>query len=187
VSLLVVALVPGLLAGWAVGGRLSRLAELDLRAPAVIFAAVALQLGLGRAPTSARLPLLVVSAGLIGAWLVLNARRRAPLLGFAIGVLALGWLLNVAVMVPNRGMPVSDAALARIGAPAETDVSDGSLFKHIRADRDSSLRWLGDTIPVRPLGAVVSAGDIVMALGVTLVLGAGMAGRDAAATVPAST
>lgn len=183
--LLVVVLVPGLLAGWAVGGRLGRLADLDLRAPAVILAAVALQLGLGRAPAGARLPLLVVSAGLVAAWLVLNARRRAPLLGFAIGLLAAGWVANLAVMVPNRGMPVSGAALARLGAPPETDVIDGSLYKHVRADGDSTLRWLGDVIPVRPLRAVVSPGDVVMAAGVLIVLAAGMAGRDAA--VPATT
>ena len=184
-SLLVVALVPGLVAGWAVGGRLGRLAELHLRAPGVIFAAAALQLALVFAPTGLRPAGLIVSSVLVGVWLVLNAGRRTPLLAVAVGLLALGWILNLAAMIPNRGMPVSGAAMASIGAPPETDVADGSLYKHVAADRHTTLPWLGDVIPVRPLGAVVSAGDIVMAIGVALVLVGGMARRESPLPVPA--
>ena len=177
-TLLVVVLVPGLLAGWAVGGRLSRLADVELRAPAAIFGAVALQLALGLVPAELRLPGLVASGVLVTAWLVANARDRTPALGLAVGLLAVGWALNLAVMVPNRGMPVSDTALSRIGAPAEVDVADGNLFKHVRADGDTVLPWLGDVVPVPPLRAVVSAGDVFMAAGVFLVLAAGMARRE---------
>ena len=175
-TLLFAALVPGVLLGWAVGGRLGRLADLDLRAPAAILVAVALQLGLGLVPEGGRLPVLTASSVLVGVWLLANARGRPPVLRAAVGLLALGWLLNVAVMVPNRGMPVSGAALADLGAPAATDVTDGNLYKHVPADGDTALGWLGDVIPLPPLGVVASAGDLVMAVGLVLVLAAGMAG-----------
>lgn len=177
-SLLVAALVPGLLAGWVVGGRLSRLADLGLRAPLVIFAAVGLQLGLGLAPAGWRPAGLAASSALVGAWLVLNLRQRPPVLRIAVGLLAVGWLLNLAVMVPNRGMPVSDAALARIGAPPELDVADGNLYKHVPADSGTAVPWLADVVPLAPLGAVVSVGDLVMAVGGFLLLAGGMARRE---------
>lgn len=178
-TLLFAALVPGVLVGWAVGGRLGRLAALDLRAPAAILAAVALQFGLGLVPRDARLGVLTVSSLLVGVWLLANARNRPPVLRLAIGLLALGWLLNVAVMVPNRGMPVSSAGLARIGAHPALDVRDGNLYKHVPADRTTTLRWLGDVLPVPPLGLVASAGDLVMAVGLAVVVTAGMAGAGA--------
>ena len=116
---------------------------------------------------------------LVGGWLGLNARRRAPVLAAAIGLLAVGWLLNVATMVPNGGMPVSSVALEKIGAPSDVDVTDGALFKHVPADGDTVLPWLGDVLPVAPLDAVVSVGDLVMAVGGSLLVAAGMAGRRA--------
>jgi hypothetical protein len=185
VTLLVVALVPGLLAGWAVGGRLSRLADLELRAPVAIFGAVATQLGLGFLPSGVRPVFLVASFVLISVWLAANLGDRPAALRLAIGLLAVGWALNLVVMLPNRGMPVSSVALDRIGAPSEVDVTDGSLYKHVHADRDTTLPWLGDVIPVAPLGVVVSVGDVVMALGGFLLLAAGMARRHQRLPMPA--
>lgn len=184
-ALLAVSLFPGILAGWAVGGRLGRLAELELRAPAVIFAALALQLGLGLLPAGARAPALAGSCVLVGVWLLLNVRGRPPVLGLAVGLLAAGWLLNVAVMLPNGGMPVSGAALARIGAPPQTDVSDGHLYKHVPADAETVLPWLADVVPLAPLSAVVSAGDLVLAAGGFLLLATGMARAGTALPAPA--
>jgi hypothetical protein len=88
-------------------------------------------------------------------------------------------------MLPNHGMPVSAVALDRIGAPSDVDVTDGSLFKHVGADGDTVLPWLGDVIPVAPLGVVISAGDVVMALGGFLLLAAGMARRESPQLVAA--
>ena len=106
-SLLAVALVPGLLAGWVVGGRLSRLADLRLRAPAVIFAAAGVQLASGWLPAGWRWGALVVSSVLVGAWLVANVVGRSGVLHLAIGLLAVGCVLNLAERARNRGMPVS--------------------------------------------------------------------------------
>jgi hypothetical protein len=48
--------------------------------------------------------------------------------------------------------------------------------KHVAADDTTRLLWLGDVVPVRPIGKVVSSGDIVLLLGVAAAAAAGMAG-----------
>jgi hypothetical protein len=46
--------------------------------------------------------------------------------------------------------------------------------KHVAADETTLLRKLGDVIPVRPVQKVVSAGDVVLLLGVAAAVAGGM-------------
>jgi len=95
-----------------------------------------------------------------------------------------GWLvmaglaMNLAVVLPNGGMPVSAAAVSVAGAPAGTVVA-GDLKRHEMTSGDV-LRPLGDVIPVpKPVGIVLSVGDLALYSGVAWFLLAVMLGRPA--------
>ena len=118
----------------------------------------------------------MTSTALVGLWLAANLPRRPSIARLPFGLLAAGFALNVAVMAPNQGMPVSRAALDAVGAPAAADVAAGNLDKHVAMDGDTALPWLGDVVALPPLRMVVSAGDLVMAGGIVLLVGVMMAG-----------
>lgn len=172
------AILVGLLAGIASGGRPGALARPSFRAPAIVTAAVIVQVALGLVPTGARFPLVVASYAAVGVWLVLNAVGRPPVLRAAIVVVAVGWAVNLAAIVPNGGMPVSGPALATAGLPSDTRVEEGHLFKHVPATSDSVLRPLGDVIPVRPFRAVISIGDIALFAGLAMTVAAATRAGD---------
>lgn len=103
---------------------------------------------------------LAVSALLVAAFLLRNRGLRG------VGLVSLGLLANAVVVVADGAMPVSLAAAAR----ASVDVSDllaGVDPRHVVATSATSLRWLGDVLPVPlPLAPeVVSAGDVLVAAG----------------------
>lgn len=172
-TLFLLAVAAGLLAGWTMGGRLGQLAGLRLRAPTLVALALALQVGAGVAASGWRLALVAVSYLLAGAWLGRNLPGRSMRLRAGLALLALGWALNLAAMIPHQGMPVSSQALHRVGAPLGADVGDGHLSKHVRAHA-SAVSWLGDVIPVRPLKAVISIGDLALLAGVGLCVAGAM-------------
>ncbi len=170
-----IAVATGVALGYLRGGRLRHLSDLDLRASLVLVAALGLQLGAGLAPEGWRFPITVCSYAAVAAWLVVNAWGRTRQLRVALGLLAAGWLLNLAAIVPNGGMPVSLHAAREVGAHAHIDVTEGNLYKHVPASGETALPWLGDVVPVSALGSVISVGDVVMFLGLVLALGSGMA------------
>lgn len=165
----------GLVAGYAGGGRLRGLGLLQLRAHLLVVAAVAAQLALPLIDESLRNPVVALSYGMVGAWLVLNLARRGSVLRLAIGLLAVGWMLNVAPIAANGAMPVSVDALGQIGGPSADDIAAGNIDKHIAAGPGTPLGFLGDVIAVTPLGAVVSIGDVIMFIGIVLIVAAAMA------------
>jgi hypothetical protein len=169
----------GVLAGYAFGGRLTNLALMRWRSFPLVGIAIAMQVALSLRPLRNALgdhtwDAVVTSYALIGLWLVLNIRHRRGLTRAGVGLAAAGWLLNVIVMVPNRGMPVSAAGLDAAGAPPDLKVSSGHLYKHVLASHSSVLRPLGDVIPLRLLHTVISAGDVVMLVGIATIVAAGM-------------
>jgi len=110
-------------------------------------------------------PWLVGASGvLLAVWFVVNLRGARGVLRWGLGIALLGASMNLVVMVPNGGMPVSKAALEAIDG-GHVDVSDGHLYKHRLADDDTVLAPLGDVIPVRPLRMAASVGDVVLLLG----------------------
>jgi hypothetical protein len=142
-------------------------APLGLRRPTLAVLAVALQAAPGLPGghlVDLRDGLLVASAIAITAWFALNLRAARGALRVALGVALAGGLLNLAVMLPNGGMPVAPEALAEIGG-AGVDVTDGHLYKHLLIDDGTVLAFLGDVIPVRPLGMAASVGDGVLLAG----------------------
>jgi hypothetical protein len=136
--------------------------------------AAALQLAIGVPPlhhlsSDSRFAVVLVSYGVVGFWLVVNAIRQMPGLRFCAGLISLGWLANVVAIVANRGMPVSPSALARIGV-RHSSVANGNLFKHVLETSHTVVPWLGDVIPIAVpvLKNVISVGDILVVLGAML-------------------
>jgi hypothetical protein len=170
----------GLAIGLAVGGRLLALADVSLRAPGLVWVGLGIQVALGAEvlrslPEGRRFALVLASYGLVGSWLVVNAVAHAGAMRTAMALLAGGWMLNVVVMVPNGGMPVSAAALEASGAPPGLDVAEGHLWKHVPESPTTSLAWLGDVVGVPSLKTVLSAGDLVMVAGIAVAFAAGVA------------
>lgn len=173
--LLALVLLLGVAAGYACGGRLRGLADLRLRVPGVLFAAVAVQVALVRVPSSWRPVLVLATYVAVGGWLIVNLAGRAP--GLRAGFLAAGtgWCLNLAAMAGSGRMPVSAAALNAAGI-GDLTVDRGHLSKHLEGGSGLLARALGDVIPLRPLHAVISAGDVALFAGIVVVVALAMTG-----------
>jgi hypothetical protein len=167
--------------GWLRGGRLHRIGEADLRGGWLLATGFGLQVALdvlatrGVLPGTEGYPLLLLSQVLVGAWVVRNLRRPG------VALIGLGLLANALVIAANGAMPVDPAAIVAAGGPADAQ----AVGKHVLADDDTALLWLADVIAVPPLRAVVSIGDLVLALGLFPLLlhlmRSGTARRSAAA------
>jgi Family of unknown function (DUF5317) len=162
----------GVLAGYLAGGSLSGLLGTRLRALWLLWLAAAVQIvelsarALGR---DWRLPLLAVTFALAGAWLVINLPGR-PLAMKTGAVAALaGGLINGAVIAANGRMPYLPAAArtAGIGPGLETP-------KNVAAGPGSHLIALGDTIPVPPLHAIISVGDVLIIIAAVVLIATAM-------------
>ncbi|HVE97778.1 MAG TPA: DUF5317 domain-containing protein [Mycobacteriales bacterium] len=158
------------LIGYARGGSLATLSHLSLPGWPLVFLALAAQ-GLGAlvaatsslAPRAAYVAGLLVSAVLVTAFMVRNRHLRG------VPLIAAGFVLNAAVVAANGAMPVSlwaarHAGIETAGLVAGTDV------RHEVATDATRLRLLADVIPVpTPVDrarSVVSAGDVVLAAGI---------------------
>ena len=171
--LVIVTVVLGTAVGYLGGGRLRRLADVDLSRVwllVVAFGAQVLLNGLTAAGVrtgAAGTALLVASqAALVGfVW----ANRVLP----GMLLVAVGFGLNALVIVANGAMPVSrDAIAALTSEPVEIAVG-----KHRLLEAGDPLPWLADVIPVPVLRQVVSIGDVVLALGVAVLVAALMLPR----------
>jgi hypothetical protein len=174
------AALAGIAAGYAFKGRLGRIGTIALSARALVFAALAIMVfgsfvDLGAGPDRV---LVALGYGLVAAFLVANVRRFSGALRFGLLALALGWSLNATVIMVNGGMPLSRAAYAASGQHEATlTPGTGGFFKIVIADETTVMRPLGDVIPVRAVGKVLSAGDLVLMLGLAVSIAAAMQGR----------
>lgn len=145
------------------GGRLRRIADAQLRLPWLLFAGLALQIGVDVAAgrgvladaSTTGLGLLIGSQVLVVAWLVIN--RTLP----GVALVALGLALNAVVIAANGAMPVDPAAMRALGL-GELQVPPG---KHTLLTDATRLPWLADIFPLPPLRSIISVGDIVLAAG----------------------
>ncbi len=181
----------GVLVGYANGGRLRLLAQVRLRAGWVVGTAVAIQIALGAlsrhqllgAPF--RVPLVLVSDLLVGAWVARNLATRSRSEQAALCTNGIGWLANLVPIAVYGAMPVSALALRQAGLSG-LDVARGHLGKHMLATHSASVAapWpaLDDWIPLHVLAIVVSPGDLVMALGLAATVAAMMSPRWLRAT-----
>jgi hypothetical protein len=143
------------------GGRLGALAEVRLRLPWALPAALALQvvaLDLPGVPDWLRPPLHVGSYLVAGAFLVAN--RRLP----GLPLVGLGAAANLLAIAANGGvMPASPSALAAAGLPP-----DPPGFANSAVLADPRLAFLGDVLAIPagwPLANVFSVGDVLIAAG----------------------
>jgi hypothetical protein len=164
-----VALLVAIVVGWLSGGSLDRLGTMPMRSRRLVFGAFVAQ-ALGAIVGGPLYPLgLVVSAGLVGWFLVRNRGIRGT------GLVALGLLSNALVVALNGAMPVSVDAAGRAGTTTQ-HILIGDDPRHELADRHTRLRFLGDVVPVRApwRPEVVSPGDILVAAGLAQLVLIGM-------------
>lgn len=156
-----IALLLGLAAGLVTGGRPSNAGRRPLRGTGALGGAVVLQV----------LPELVDVSETTGLACVLGS--YALLLGFGLAnmrivgvpVVLVGLLCNVAVITANGGMPVRAEAILAVDRSADLGDLDFGAKRHLEEPGDR-LTFLGDVVPVRPLGQVLSFGDLILAVGI---------------------
>ena len=161
--MLALALIVCLITVPLAGGRLSALADVQLRRPWLAAAGIALQVVvLAIAPGAVGelgAPLHGASYALLGAFAWSNRRLAGvPLIAF-------GGALNALVIVVNGGvMPADPDAIARAGRT----VREGGEFSNSAPATDPTLGFLGDVIATPawwPMPNVYSAGDVLLVLG----------------------
>src|SRR5262249_15245619 len=109
--------------------------------------------------------LLYVSFGVLFVFAIANIRTA----GFVL--IAMGMVLNLAVIAANRGMPVDGHALTASGQEDTYTllVTDGGAKHHLATSHDR-LWILADVIPVRAIQQVVSVGDLATDAGIIWLL-----------------
>jgi hypothetical protein len=179
VGLAVIALVGAVAVGYALGGNWSRLTSLHLRWRRFVVAAVVAQAGgalfgvLGYGD-----PRHTYVVGLAASALCAAAFCARNLLVAGVPLITLGLISNAVVVAANGAMPVSVAAADRADVPV-IEIAAGQDSRHEIADSTTTLRFLGDVIPV-PLPArseVVSPGDVLVAAGLAELIVMGMLRR----------
>ena len=144
------------------GGSLEGVASTRFRFVWLLFTGFVIQIGftLWNPPwltDSGELTVLLVSNGLVALFLAANLRLPGMLLA------ACGLVLNVVVIASNGAMPASLEAADVAGTDLEA--ADFGI-KHEPLHDDTVFPWLGDVIPLPGLSTLISAGDVVLALGI---------------------
>lgn len=144
------------------GGSLDRLAATEFRWPWLVVIGLGAQIGADLWSPSwmdegAGLAVLLGSNALVAIFLAANARLPGVFLA------AIGMAMNVIVIAANGAMPVSTLALEKAGYEGQP----GDLgTKHELLDAGTRAPWLADVIPVPYARAIISLGDVVLALGI---------------------
>jgi hypothetical protein len=161
------AVVIGLIAGAALGGRPAGLSQLQFRWAWVFAAGLAVQLVLFSDPVAERIgalgaPIYVGSTLAVAA--AVWANRGIP----GMVVVALGACGNLAAIVANGGyMPASAEALFALGKTVKSGYSNSSFVA------DPQLPWLTDIFALPawvPATNVFSVGDVLIGVGVVIVI-----------------
>jgi hypothetical protein len=168
-------LIAAVTAGYLAGGRLRRVPLAGVRLAALAAIGFGLQLlPIAGLDTTTSLILLWVSFGALTLFALVNLRLPGFLL------LLLGVLLNLTVISANDGMPISADALVAAGDQgqiAPLQAGYGGVKYHL-AGPDDQLMPLADVIVLpRPVGEVVSIGDLVIDAGLGWFLFAAMGSR----------
>jgi uncharacterized protein DUF5317 len=160
--LLLVALVVGLVAGIATGGKLANVANLSFRWPWLVVAALIVREATVLTPLS-RIDgvqyLYAAALAVLIAWTALHISRLR-----GVWIVALGAALNLIVVMANGArMPVAPELAGRL-------VERGHSGQYVVMGSGTNLGWLGDWMGVPgPLGGAYSPGDAVIALGIAVV------------------
>ena len=172
------AIVAGVVAGFALGGRLEPLASVRLRWRPLAIAGLVAQLALfteAGASLAGRLGPLVYVASTAAVLLVVLVNLRVP----GLPLVAAGAAANLAAIVANGGsMPADPAALASLGL-----TPGGATNSVVLAD--PALRPLTDIFALPawlPLANVFSVGDVLIGIGVAVAIALSMRRPATAAT-----
>lgn len=185
--LVAITVLGALVLGWLAGGRLRTLAALPVTALPLTFLSTGLIVAARFAGAGVATGLQVAAICVVGIFLVVNAARTSGIIRAALAVVALGWVLNAAVIISNSGMPLSLAAYAASGQTEMPTPGEEEFFAITVADEGTVLSFLGDVIPIAPMHVVVSIGDLFLALGIVALIVLGMRGtRITHRTTPTS-
>ena len=170
---ILVAAACGAILGVLRGGRIPALTSPRVHWVTLLVVGVATQIAGQRVIPGAGFALLIVSYLALAGF----ALRNLSLRGMA--VVVVGVVLNCAPIAANAGMPVEGRAIVRAGIarPEELTVLRYGAKRHL-ARRGDHFRALDDSIPDWITGEVLSAGDLVIAVGVGAVV-AGLIGARA--------
>jgi hypothetical protein len=146
----------GLIAGLAIGRSWRPLAAVQIRWFPLLIAGL-LARGIAPFVPAIAFPLYVFALAGTAVGAAANIRLAGAVL------VALGGVLNLAVVLLNHGMPVDPGALAAASASMPTDAL------HVTVTGATVLVSLADVIPVSLAHAVYSVGDVCIALGGFLV------------------
>lgn len=148
------------------GGRLTNLAEIELRLWWLLVVGFVMQAVTNYLPADASWSRTVGVGLVLLSYLpilaVIIANRNRPgmwLSGFGI-------LMNFSVIAANGGMPVLQEA-AIVASGFQEGVTIATDYKHLLLDASTRLAFLADVIPVRfiQVGNVISLGDVFLAVG----------------------
>lgn len=157
---IVLAVVIGLVVGVLRRGRFISIARTRIRHPEFLVVAVVCSVVVDLADIGSPGPIALV--GLIGGLAFTGV--NVHLIGMAI--VAIGLTANLVPVALNGAMPVRPEALVEAEMVTIDELDRVSLTgARELADDSTTLAVLGDTIPVRLTGQVVSIGDLIMMVG----------------------
>jgi Family of unknown function (DUF5317) len=160
--LLVAAVVVGLVAGIATGGKLANAGNLSFRWPWFVLAALVIREATIVSPLSRIEGVQYVYAAALAALIGWTAWHINRLRG--VWIVAIGAALNLVVVIANGArMPVAPALAGQL-------VQLGHSGQYVVMGSGTHLNWLADWIGVPgPLGGAYSPGDVVVAIGIAVV------------------
>jgi len=173
VFVLIAALAAGLVAGYAMGGRLRNIEQLRIRLPWLAIVALGLQLVAfspvrGSLGDTGVIAVHFVSYGLL-VWFVIVNRQR-----MGIVVAGAGLLMNLLAIALNGGfMPASRHALEVAGLQFSAATVNNSTVIH----EGTRLWFLGDVFAIPDgtiLANVFSVGDVLIIAGVAILIATAM-------------
>jgi len=177
VTLFLSVIAVAIVAGYAFGGRLRRFEEYRPRWWALAPIGLALQFVPVHTTAEGGSPL--GDALLIGSYVLLLAFAVRNLRTMGFPLILAGLALNLAVIAPNGGMPVTREAVIGSGqANLMRDLREGHLAKHHLESSQDVLRPLDDRFVLGPpIRQVASVGDALIYAGLVLLVVAVMRGR----------
>ena len=172
------AVVIGIVAGYALGGRLGRMESVRIRWPWLAFAALAVQVVLFLPRVGDALgpvaPVVYVASSL-AVLVVILVNVRIP----GVALIGAGAACNLVAILANGGsMPASPAALASLGW------TDGAGYSNSVVRPDVAIAPLTDVFALPawlPLANVFSFGDVLIAVGLAVAIAWAMRRPAAAA------